>query len=241
MNTPRSLGSIRWSVPLSQELIGQLTKVAEFKSVDSLSDADCTGLINRGITYIDSGTLAICIHTPAMKAANHILLGAGAWFGNYDNQTKFPMSSLTITQIEPVSLVHFENRRLDKIALDNVEAFKWFYALTFESKAKWLQAQLIGSENINVRLVYFLLECANLYGGDSVQPQLTISQQSVSEITGIARQRVNEILKELEWEKLVQLERGAIRLLNRSGLERKLAGVDLSMWDPRGGTHSHLR
>ena len=60
-----------------------------------------------------------------------------------------------------------------------------------------------------------------------------MSQRQISRITGIARQRVNEAIKQLEKECLVHLGQGCIYLNDITALAHKLDDLDLSIRDPR--------
>jgi Mn-dependent DtxR family transcriptional regulator len=50
---------------------------------------------------------------------------------------------------------------------------------------------------------------------------LHVSQEKLSAMLSISRQTVNQMLKELEHEGLLQLGRGNIEILNLEGLKRK--------------------
>ncbi|WP_366931179.1 helix-turn-helix domain-containing protein [Moritella sp.] len=65
------------------------------------------------------------------------------------------------------------------------------------------------------------------------QPKINMSQRQISRITGIARQRVNEAIKQLEKEGLVHLGQGCIYLNDITALAHKLDDLDLSIRDPR--------
>ncbi len=115
----------------------------------------------------------------------------------------------------------------------NAEIYKWFYSLTFESKEKWLQSQLIYSANITERIVYQLIDILAHMNTKESMVEISVSQQQLSDMTGIARQRVNEVMKELERNHLVTLYRGKIRIDSPQRLAAYMDGIDLSIRDPR--------
>jgi DNA-binding MarR family transcriptional regulator len=136
-------------------------------------------------------------------------------------------------EIEPCRVVNFSNASLSQLAKRENEVYKWFYSLTFEARDKWLQSQLINSESILVRVVYQLIEIL-VHKGESTSPfSIAISQQQLSDMTGIARQRVNEVLKRLEREGCIKLNRVEILLVDLPAIFRYLDGIDLSLRDPR--------
>lgn len=231
MNQTVSANQLRWTTNLSAELSDELISVAKRITTEKLC-LDSTNLINRGINFVERGTLAICIQTPNLKTANCLLVGQDGWFGNYIE----PSASLLpfiFVEIEPCTIIHFNNERLRSICSRNNEIYKWFYSLTFESREKWLQSQLINSANITERVVYQLIEILAHIKDKRFPVEISVSQQQLSDMTGIARQRVNEVLKDLERNHLVKLYRGKINIDSPHLLGNYLNNIDLSIRDPR--------
>ncbi|MCG9627402.1 Crp/Fnr family transcriptional regulator [Vibrio mediterranei] len=222
---------LRWTTSLSPELSQELVSVAQRISIEDPALAS-SSLINRGINFIESGTLAICIQTPNLKTANCLLVGQDGWFGNYIDPSASLLPFIFI-EIEPCSIIHFSNQRLRPICEKNAEIYKWFYSLTFESKEKWLQSQLIYSANITERIVYQLIDILAHMNTKESMVEISVSQQQLSDMTGIARQRVNEVMKELERNQLVTLYRGKIRIDSPQRLAAYMDDIDLSIRDPR--------
>ncbi|MCL9776895.1 Crp/Fnr family transcriptional regulator [Vibrio methylphosphonaticus] len=223
--------NLRWTTELSSALKQQLVTLAKRKQVVE-RDLDNSRLINQGVNFLEQGTLAVCIQTPNLKTANCIIIGKGGWFGNYIDSTS-SLSSFVFIEIEPCTVVNFNNEQLRDITKSSHEIYKWFYSLTFESRAKWLQSQLINSEALNVRVVYQILEILAHLDQHRTCNEIAISQQQLSEMTGIARQRVNEVMKQLERARLVELNRSKIIINDVSQLSNQLDGIDLSIRDPR--------
>ncbi|WP_281559827.1 Crp/Fnr family transcriptional regulator [Thalassomonas sp. RHCl1] len=225
---------ICWPTDLSAQLKQQLINSAKIVNISGNDELVNSNLAHQGISYILEGTMTICLQTPKLKAINSIVKCKGEWFGNYEPRTS-DYTPFFITEIEPVTLVHFSTATIHSLASEHMEMYKWFHSMSFSAKAKWLQAQIISHENVLVRVVYFLLELSshlNFLAGQT--PRISITQQQISRITGIARQRVNEVIKSLEKENLVSLERHCIYLTNIEQLGKKLDGIDLSIRDPRG-------
>ncbi|KFA95306.1 MULTISPECIES: Crp/Fnr family transcriptional regulator [Vibrio] len=222
---------LRWTTSLSPELSQELVSVAQRISIEDPA-LTSPSLINRGINFIERGTLAICIQTPNLKTANCLLVGQDGWFGNYIDPNASLLPFIFI-EIEPCSIIHFSNQRLRPICEKNAEIYKWFYSLTFESKEKWLQSQLIYSANITERIVYQLIDILAHMNTKESMVEISVSQQQLSDMTGIARQRVNEVMKELERNQLVTLYRGKIRIDSPQRLAAYMDDIDLSIRDPR--------
>lgn len=224
---------LHWTTQLSPDLTHKLLSIAQLRSDLKPSELDDSSIAHQGISFILKGTVTICLQTPNLKTVNNIVMGQGDWFGSYDMK-KASYTPFFLTEIDPLRLIHFKNSDLQRLAEENIELYKWFHSLSFEAKAKWLQSQLMMSEKLRSRIVYLLIELAAHIPFITGQiPKLSVSQQQISQITGIARQRVNETIKQLEKEKLVHLERGGIYLTDLTGLGNTLSNVDLSIRDPR--------
>lgn len=233
MLTDNIVEAINWPTKLSSSLIKQLNEIAVVKSEMSLNELESSELAQQGISFVLDGLVAICLQTPNLKTVNNIVMGKGDWFGNYDsedaNHTPF-----IITEVEKVTFVYFENKKLSILVERNLEVYKWFHSLFFTAKDKWLQSQLIMSENILIRVTYLLIElCVHQKYIQGETPKITISQQHISQITGITRQRVNETIKQLEKTGLLRLGRSCIYLNDIAGICELLKDVDLSVRDPR--------
>lgn len=225
--------TINWTTKLSPELMTQLTSIAQVKKNLKTSELEGSDIAHQGISFILEGTVAICLQTPNLKTVNSVVMGKGGWFGGFE-EGESDYTPFFISQIDPVSIVHFKNSQLQRIAEQHVEIYKWFHGMSFDVKAKWLQAQIIMSANTLSRVIYLLLEIAtNKQKLQGEIPKIMISQQQISRITGIARQRVNEAIKQLEKEEMVHLGRGCIYLSDIAGLSAKLDDIDLSVSDPR--------
>lgn len=226
---------INWTTTLSQELIDQLTAIAQIKTNLKTSELEGSDIAHQGISFILDGTVAICLQTPNLKTVNNVIIDKGNWFGGFEESAQVSdYKPFFISEIAPVSIIHFKNSQLQRIAEKHVEIYKWLHGMSFDVKAKWLQAQIIMSTNTLTRVIYLLLEIAsNRPKLQGEIPKIMISQQQISRITGIARQRVNEAIKQLEKDNMVELGRSCIYLTNITALSTQLDGVDLSISDPR--------
>ena len=233
MIASKDFDKINWPVDLSTSLIEQLAAIAQVKTELTTKELDDSGIAHQGISFILQGTATICMQTPQLKTVNNIVMGKGDWFGSYDIE-EASYTPFFLTQIDKLTLIHFKNTHLQRIANNNIEIYKWFHALSFSAKAKWLQSQLIMTENILCRVAYLLIEIiAHQKQLQGELPKILLSQQQISRITGISRPRVNEAIKQLERNNLLYLARGCIYINDITGLGNQLNNIDLSIRDPR--------
>ena len=151
--------AIHWNIELSADLTEKLLSVAQLKTQLKASEMDEARIAHQGTSFVLEGTVTICLQTPNLKTVNNIVMGKGDWFGNYDSNNS-SYTPFFITGIGTVKLIHFSNFDLHRLALENFEIYKWFHSLSLGTKAKWLQSQLMMSENKLKRVVYLLLELA---------------------------------------------------------------------------------
>ena len=147
----KDFDQINWNVDLSTSLIEKLMAIAQVKSNLVSKELDNPGIANQGISFILQGTATVCLQTLQLKTVNNIVMGKGDWFGSY-NIEDGSYTPFFLTQVDKLELIHFNNAHLQRIANNNIEIYKWFYALSFSAKAKWLQSQLIMTENIVCRV-----------------------------------------------------------------------------------------
>jgi len=53
---------------------------------------------------------------------------------------------------------------------------------------------------------------------------LRVTQQELAYLAGLSRQRVNEALRRMEAQQLIQIEYGGLRILDMEGLRRSMFG-----------------
>lgn len=225
-----NIQKIKWLNSLSNELKVKLLNIAKYQEIKPNNYLALQDLPSTGITYFKEGSAVITMQTPNLKTINNMVFGAGNWFGDYQetHQNNF---SFKISIWKPIEIIHFENSKLQYLVENSLETYSWLYHISLTSRPKWLQAQLLSSENKHIRIIYMLLE---LYAHQTQNSsmELAISQQALSEMIGISRQRVNEVLNDLQTEGYINLQRNSIQLLNLDGLAKQLNHVDLSFRDP---------
>ncbi|MBM7070667.1 Crp/Fnr family transcriptional regulator [Shewanella sp. 202IG2-18] len=211
----------------SDDFCEKLIKIAK---VEKTPKGKLSALKNKhlnGINFIMEGTVIVGICSPNLKTVNFMVLGKSESFGEFEasniNQPFF------IIEIEKAKVLHLSTLKLKEIADSNNEFYKWHYYLNLTPKSKWLQSQLIMNETLENKIAYLLIELVI----HSDTHQIKLSQQAISDITGAARQRINQALNLLEAQDILKLSRGNITIRDLSQLTNKLNNVDLSFRDPR--------
>lgn len=221
--------TIIWPTTLSNNTKRKLIKIAQCKT----EFTDNRQIFSDGVCYIYQGNAAICMQSRNLKTVNSMVMGKQEWFGDCQS-VKNDLVSFSLSEIEPLNLIFFPRNQLNLLMDDDLEVVKWLYHVVNASQQKWRQSQLLSSENKLIKISYLLIELAmHQKQIKGVIPKIAISQQQISMIIGIARQRVNEALKQLESLGYIELERSSVYITDFTALCRILDNVDLSVRDPR--------
>lgn len=197
-------------------------------------------ILSDGVCYIYQGNAAICMQSRNLKTVNSMVMGKQEWFGDCQS-IKNNFLSFSLSEIEPLNLIFFPRNQLNSLMTDDLEVVKLLYHVVNSSQQKWRQSQFISAENKLIRITYLLIELAmHQKRIKGVIPKIAISQQQVSIIIGIARQRVNEALKQLEGLRYIELERNSVYITDFEGLCSILDHIDLSVRDPRKLSACHF-
>jgi len=92
---------------------------------------------------------------------------------------------------------------------------------------------LIAASNKKVRVVYCLTTLMPLNQCNNSAIDIEVSQQKISDICGLSRPRVNEVLKELEQSGLIKVQHKKITIDNITALFELLNAANLCFYDPR--------
>ena len=133
----------------------------------------------------------------------------------------------TIDEIYPTIIICFPKEKIDRLAATNDEVYKWLYHCTLDVQKCWLQAQLCSLYDRECRIVFSLLDISKrLPSVKGSLLKIDISQKQLSQITGISRPRLNEVLKQLEAVGEISLERGSIHLIDIPALSLRTHKLD---------------
>lgn len=213
---------IEWPCELSAEIKALLLECAI--EVNGVPKRNPNSRAQQGgVFYVTQGIMSVTFSADKTNTMNAGLVGSGMWFGGTVMSSDISFNA-TLDEILPISFLYFPKEKVDKLAQANHEVYKWLYYSTVEVQKDWIQAQICSLYDRESRVVFSLLQIAQRL--PSVQGSLIkidISQKQLSQITGISRPRLNEVLKALEAQGEVSLERGSIHLLELNALQQRVA------------------
>ncbi|OED89034.1 Crp/Fnr family transcriptional regulator [Vibrio crassostreae] len=232
MLDPTIAKQIQWPCELPQELIDSLIEIAVFKT--SVHSLEITQKFQNlpGVFYILSGSAGICFSTENMKSISGGVIGRGDWIGALSVHADYNLFAVA-EEVEPITMVLFPAEKVLALAEEQCMVFKWLQHSGTRAQSIWMQAYLSSIHEKEQKTIYVLLELAarqNNIAGATVS--INISQTQLSTITGISRPRLNEVLKGIEQQGLVKIQRGKVFITDIEGLYERISPMNLMMRDP---------
>ncbi|MBL0559475.1 Crp/Fnr family transcriptional regulator [Aeromonas hydrophila] len=127
----------------------------------------------------------------------------------------------------------FPRADIESLSEQEPEVFKFLFHIAQQVVRISLQ---MGSNTLfclTTRIVYVLLELvAKNAAANTPVPSLNITQQRLSQITGISRPRVNEVLKELARTGEITIRRSELNITDMAALKARLHPFSLMYYDP---------
>lgn len=149
------------------------------------------------------------------------VVGPGTWFGQI-SLLRAPKRLLTAFAATETQLLMIPRRELRRITKENPALWESFAELS-QLQLQWLMASLAEvvalppRSRLAARLAALMSRSTRR---DAAAAELRLTQADLAEMIGLERKAVHRILKAFERERLVALEYGMVRILDRRGLER---------------------
>ncbi|MEH6452105.1 MAG: Crp/Fnr family transcriptional regulator [Psychromonas sp.] len=225
--------NINWPTELSDNFKKKLLSIAQQSTTLKNQSLNMLYDDNAGIYYLSDGIVTVYYTCDNTNSLQGMVCGPKDWLGSFDI-TSNSETCLLVEKLEEVNYLFFPSHKIKKLAETEPEVFAWLYYCTAKMQPKILQSMLICAHNKEIRIVYTLLTLANyqrvLLGQ---QTSLHINQQQLSTITGLSRPRINEVLKKIEKDNEIVIERGKIHIIDKVALGKRLEPASLIFSDPR--------
>ncbi|WP_421249006.1 Crp/Fnr family transcriptional regulator [Aeromonas jandaei] len=161
-----------------------------------------------------------------------LLYGAGSWFGiqvihnRYSPQVMYEL-------LRPTQLFFLPKAEIESSLLKDVEIYKFLFFISQRVGRLSLQMGSNALHCLTSRTIYVLLELSakNLDENKS-SLVIKITQQKLSQIVGVSRPRLNEVLQNLVVAGEISLGRGAIKTNELNKLKSRLHEFHLMFNDP---------
>jgi CRP/FNR family transcriptional regulator, cyclic AMP receptor protein len=171
---------------------------------------------------IQKGRFSLRVMTPLGDVATIAVLGPGDSFGEMALLAEEPLRSATVTALEDaetfaVNRAEFERLRGRHPDLDRI-LLRFLAGELRRVNERMLEALYVSAEKRTLRR---LVELAELYRSGDGGIAITLTQEAIAELAGVARPTVNHVLREEEKRGTIALERGRTRVLDLDELARR--------------------
>ncbi|WNC74307.1 Crp/Fnr family transcriptional regulator [Thalassotalea psychrophila] len=232
ISTEITAADINWPCKLDDEFKQKLLSIAiPVKGLPN-TEASINNPYFRGVYYIHTGLSYLCITSLDFKPLNCAVFGAQSWLGALF-MYNHPEIPLHLGEIESGEILFFPKKKIQLLCNETDQTHRWLFHIASFNSPKFFQIKKIPLYKKDIRIIYYLLElAAQSTQIKGVHPKINITQQQLSDLSGIARPSVNRVLKELEQENLITSSRGSINLNDLNGLSGRLEDVNLVFNDP---------
>jgi len=171
---------------------------------------------------IQKGRFSLRVATPLGDVATIAVLGPGDSFGEMALLAEEPLRSATVTALEEAETfaVHrgeFEQLRSRHPEVDRI-LLRFLAGELRRVNERMLEALYVSAEKRTLRR---LVELADLYRSADGEIVVTLTQESIAELAGVARPTVNAVLRDEEKRGTIALERGRTRIVDLDELARR--------------------
>ena len=171
---------------------------------------------------IQKGRFSLRVATPLGDVATIAVLGPGDSFGEMALLAEEPRRSATVTALEEaetfaVHRAEFEQLRSRHPEVDRI-LLRFLAGELRRMNERMLEALYVSAEKRTLRR---LVELADLYRSADGEIVITLTQESIAELAGVARPTVNAVLRDEEKRGTIALERGRTRIVDLDELTRR--------------------
>jgi CRP-like cAMP-binding protein len=220
---------IDWPCDLSSRIKRKLLSNCIYKK--GVSELELTRRYSQvpGVVYIIKGAAAVFFSTLEKTSIMGGIIGKGDWLGALnigEETTHFVFSE----EIEELEMIIFPHKLILSLSEEEPSVFHWLFECCKIAHRIWFKSYLSSLYTKESRVIFTLVELSNRQNRISGSVAcIQISQHQLGLIVGLSRPRLNEVLKCLELDELISLERGKIYLSNMRALSDKVDSMNLSM------------
>ncbi|WP_182379503.1 Crp/Fnr family transcriptional regulator [Nocardioides sp. WS12] len=179
------------------------------------------GDLADSVQLVASGHLAVQVSTPDGDLATLSVLGPGAWFGELSlmpGQIPTPRSA-NVFALDPAETLVLTRSAFHILCEEHPRIERLVIALMAarirELGTDLLEARYVGLDR---RVCATLDRLANIYVADGTRTEIPVTQTQLADLVGCVRPRLNEILQRLVTDRVVELGRGKLTIVDRPRL-----------------------
>jgi CRP/FNR family cyclic AMP-dependent transcriptional regulator len=173
-----------------------------------------------------TGEVKIVLASPGGQESILIVFGDGDFFGEMALFDAKPRSADAVA-VGPTTMLTLHRREFEQFVRENPEvAFPIFRALTSRLRRTTHRLEDVMFLDLATRVAKKLLQLAAKHGVETprgVRIDFPLSQQELAEMVGATRPRVNEQLRRLAQDGLIEVDRQTITLLRPRDLKKRVS------------------
>lgn len=233
MNKKITDEDINWPCDLSIKLKSFLMSIAVKRvGVNCLGGTPSSPLA-EGLVYCLQGSAIISWSSYDMRNKVGAVIGTQDWMGFLNIGEKPTNYVYSTIEIKPVTCLVFPRIAILEYAQQDFEMYKLLFHIVKKIVPKWIQASITGLHDVELRVISALLDLVLLEPEIiDYQVEIHISQQQLSDFTGVSRPRVNEVLKHIERSGEIQIMRNKIQFNDIRALSKRLQYFNGSLRGP---------
>ncbi len=221
--SPRHLAVLNgseWFASLDSALQQALLMASRLVSLPAGASVFLRDDPNDGVYCVMSGAICIGATAPSGKGSIVALAEAPEWFGEvalFDGGLRTHDAWADVAS----TLLHLPLHQLMRIVADEPAAWRYFGRLLVRKlRIALTMLEDMALEAPRVRLARCLLNLSEGYDRQNGQQQehLRISQERLGMMLALSRQTVNEMLRDLEQQSIIECRRGGVRVVDRNRL-----------------------
>jgi CRP/FNR family transcriptional regulator, cyclic AMP receptor protein len=170
---------------------------------------------------VETGHLAVRLLAPSGESAILTVMGPGEVLGEMAMLTTRHERTASVQAINDVTVRVLRADDFDRLRRQHPEVND-FLLQVLTHRADRLSRLVIEAYHMPVdqRIARRLLEVGRLFAGERMPVVLGLTQDEVAQLAGTTRPTANQVLKRLEGDGVVRLERGRVELHDIAGLRR---------------------
>lgn len=171
---------------------------------------------------IESGHFAVRGSLASGATATFNILTAGDYFGELALLRADHRRSATIVALDPSRTLAVPGTSFQALCAKNPKVERVLSTLLAD-RVDALSQRLLETmyDSLNRRVSRRLIELAQVYGGGDGAVTIPLSQAQLADLVGTTRPSVNQVLQRLVDQRLVELSRSKITILDVSALARR--------------------
>jgi CRP/FNR family transcriptional regulator, cyclic AMP receptor protein len=171
---------------------------------------------------IVKGRFAVRVMTPLGEPATVAVCGPGDMFGEMALIGENARRSATVEALEQAETLSVHELDFARIRREHPEMNETVIRFLINEirvmNERLLEAYYVSAER---RVLRRVLELSRVYGGETGPAEIPLTQETLAGMAGTSRATVNAVLRDAQSRGLVELSRGATRVIDSVGLAKR--------------------